>query len=180
MLGGVSDTGRSWEATRFERSVPLGGTSPVPEPPVRRSERGPLVLTSILLVAAVLCGVASNLVWRDFGRIVVRSESTGWALADGTIGRGWVAVLFGVGFAVAGVLVAAERDRAGRILAVVVGISAVVFSVVEWGLGDGASRSGPGPGLWLLAATGFVVVLAVGVIRPPVGTAQDAAGTSAG
>ena len=131
---GVSDpVGPPPETARFEQSLPLGGTTPAPVIPPSRSERGPLVLTTVLLLAAVLCGVASLLVWRDFGRIVVRSESTGWALSDGTLGRGWVAVLLGIGFAVAGVLVAAERERAGRILAVLVGISAVVFSIVEWG-----------------------------------------------
>jgi hypothetical protein len=176
----VSDaTGPPTEAARFEQSVPLGGSAPVPVESVRRSDRGPVVLTAILLLAAVLCGVASSLVWRDFGRIVVRSESTGWALADGTVGRGWVAILLGIGFAVAGVLVAAERERAGRILAVVVGISAIVFSVIEWGLGDGASRTGPGPGLWLLSGVGFVVVLAVGVIRPAAAAIEDGRTTSA-
>ena len=167
------------QAARFEQSVPLGGSAPVPEQPVRRSDRGSLVLTSILLLAAVLCGVASSLVGRDFGRIVVRTESTGWALADGTIGRGWVAVLLGIGFAVAGVLVAAERERAGRILAIVAGISASGFAVVEWGLGDGSSRTGPGPGLWLLSAVGFVVVLSVGVIRPATPAIEGDPGTSA-
>ena len=93
-------TGPPTEAARFEQSVPLGGSAPVPVESVRRSDRGPVVLTAILLLAAVLCGVASSLVWRDFGRIVVRSESTGWALADGTVGRGWVAILLGIGFAV--------------------------------------------------------------------------------
>jgi len=145
----------------------------------RRSERGPLVLATVLLVAAVLCGVASLLVWRDFGRIVVRSETTGWALPDGSLGRGWVAVLFGVCFAVAGVLVAADRDRAGRILAVAAGVATSVFAIIEWGLGDGASRTGPGPGLWLLFIVGFVVLLAVGIIRPPMGDTDRAPGASA-
>ncbi len=177
---GVSDpVGPPPETARFEQSLPLGGTTPAPVIPPSRSERGPLVLTTVLLLAAVLCGVASLLVWRDFGRIVVRSESTGWALSDGTLGRGWVAVLLGIGFAVAGVLVAAERERAGRILAVLVGISAVVFSIVEWGLGEGASRTGPGPGLWLLSAVGFAVVLAVGVIRPSAPAAEGGPGASA-
>jgi hypothetical protein len=54
-----------------------------------------------------------------------------------------------------------------------------VFSVVEWGLGDGSSRTGPGPGLWLLSAVGFVVVLAVGVIRPATPAIEGDPGTSA-
>jgi hypothetical protein len=62
---------------------------------------------------------------------------------------------------------------------VVAGISAIVFSVVEWGLGDGSSRTGPGPGLWLLSAVGFVVVLAVGVIRPATPAIEGDPGTSA-
>ncbi len=151
----------------FESVVPLGGAAPAPVEHVSPSHRGAIALTAVLLGAAVLSGVSSLLVWRDYGRVVVGRAQTGWTLPTGGMGRGWVVIVIGIAFAVAGVLVAADRDRAGRIVASVAGVSAMVFSIVEWGFGAGQSRTGPGPGMWLLFLVGLVVVAAVGMISPP-------------
>lgn len=151
---------------QFEPGAPLGGTGPPPPPPEPRPSRGPVLLTTVLLGAAVLCGAASLLVWRDYGNVVTARPTTGWDLPDGSLGRGWLAIALGVLFAVAGVLVAAERERAGRVLAVLGGVGAMLFAVLEWGLGAGAARTGPGTGIWLVFLTGAAVVLAVGVIHP--------------
>jgi hypothetical protein len=111
--------------------------------------------------------------WRDYGRVVGPSVTeTGWTLPDGSLGRGWVAVLLGVLLAVAGVLIAAHRERPGRILAVSTGVLLMVFAIAEWGLGAGRVRSGPGTGLWLLFAVGLVVVITVGVIGPSTPTSE--------
>ena len=85
---------------------------------------------------------------------------------DGSMGRGWLFVLLGVALAVAGVLIAAGRRRPGRILASATGALMVLAAVVEWGLGDGGSRSGPGTGLWIELIVGVVVIVAVGVLEP--------------
>ena len=91
------------------------------------------------------------------------------------MGRGWVVIAIGIAFAVAGVLIAADRDRAGRVVASIAGVSAMVFSIVEWGFGAGQSRTGPGPGMWLLFLVGLAVVAAVGMISPPVDAGTAAA-----
>jgi len=150
----------------YQTGAPLGGSEPPPPAPPPRPSRRPLVLAGILLVAAVLCGAASLMTWRDYGNVVTAGNSTGWNLPDGSIGRGWLAIALGITFAVAGVLVAAERERPGRITAVIGGVTAMVLAVVEWGVTDGPSRTGPGLGLWLLFLIGFGVVLAVGIIAP--------------
>ena len=82
------------------------------------------------------------------------------------LGRGWVAVLGGVLLAVAGVLVAADKGRVGRVLATLTGLGLMIFSVLEWGLGLRMVRSGPGPGLWMLFGVGMIVVVAVGILSP--------------
>ncbi len=162
----MSTTGPVGPNARYDQGAPLGGTGPPPASPEPPPSRGPIVLAAVLLVAAVLCGAASLLVWRDYGRTITAGAVTGWDSGGGAIGRGWIAITLGVVLAVAGVLVAADRERAGRILAVLGGVAAMGFAVAEWGLGAGSSRTGPGPGLWMLFGLGFLVVLAVGVIRP--------------
>jgi hypothetical protein len=64
--------------------------------------------------------------------------------------------------AVAGVMIAAEKGRAGRVLAVLAGMALAVTAVVEWGLGAGSVRSGPGAGIWVELITGVLVVVLVG------------------
>jgi hypothetical protein len=152
--------GATWQS-----GVPLGGVQPQPITDVAPSQRRDLLLTAILLVAALAAGATSLLAWRDVGRLNGGSE-TGWREFDGGLGRGWVAVLGGVLLAVAGVLVAAERGRAGRVLAALTGVGLMLFSVLEWGLGLRNVRTGPGPGLWMLFVVGLLVVVAVGVLAP--------------
>lgn len=152
-------------STTWRAAVPLGGFSPEADQAAAASPRRDLVLTSCLLLAAVAAAASSLLSWRDLGPFAPGSE-TGWRQLDGSLGRGWVAVLGGVLLAVAGVLVAAERPRSGRALATVTGIGLMVFSVLEWGLGTRNLRSGPGPGLWVLFLVGMLVVVAVGVLAP--------------
>jgi len=122
-------------------------------------------LTSILLLAALAAGACTLMSWRDVGHQVNLIE-TGWTRVDGSLARGWVPVLIGVLLAVAAVLIAAEKERAGRLLAVTAGASLMLFTVLEWGLGMKGVRSGPGPGLWVLFLVGLIVVIAVGVLGP--------------
>lgn len=124
-----------------------------------------MLLTAILLVAALAAGATSLLAWRDLGRLAGGTE-TGWTEFDGGLGRGWVAVLGGVLLAVAGVLVAANKGHLGRVLATLTGVGLMIFAVLEWGLGLGTVRSGPGPGLWMLFGVGMIVVVAVGILAP--------------
>lgn len=149
----------------WEAGAPLGGVAPAPAAPAPPASRRDLLLTSILLVAALATGAASLLAWRDVGGFSGGSE-TGWTEFDGGLGRGWIAVLAGVLLALAGVLVAAEKGRAGRTLGTLTGVGLVVFSVLEWGLGLRGVRSGPGPGLWLLFVVGLIVVAAIGILAP--------------
>ncbi len=159
-MSGGGPSAATWQA-----GVPLGGVTPNPEPAAAPSSKRDLLLTSILLVAALAAGATSLLAWRDVGRLTGGTES-GWREFDGGLGRGWVAVLGGVLLAVAGVLVAAEKGRAGRILGALTGVGLMVFAVLEWGLGLRNIRSGPGPGLWLLFVVGMIVVVAVGILAP--------------
>lgn len=152
-------------ASNWQAGAPLGGMAPAPGPVAPPASRRDLLLTAILLVAALGTGAASLLAWRDVGGFSGGSE-TGWTEFDGGLGRGWIAVLGGVLLAIAGVLVAAEKGRAGRTLGVVTGVGLVVFSVLEWGLGLRGVRSGPGPGLWLLFVIGLIVVTAIGILAP--------------
>lgn len=124
-------------------------------------------MAAVLLVAAVAAGAASLMPWRDYGAVIgPRITETGWTQPDGSLGRGWIAVLLGVLLAVAGILLAADRERAGRLLAVGTGVTMMVVAIAEWGLGAGRARTGPGAGLWLLFLVGLVVVIAVGTLSP--------------
>ena len=148
-------------------SVPLGGVAPAPEEQPARTSRRDLVVAAVLLVTAVLAGAASLLPWRDYGRVVGPAVAeTGWSRPDGSMGRGWLAVLVGMLLASAGVAIAAEHERAGRVMAAVVGTATMVFAVAEWGLGAGQVRSGPGAGLWLLFMVGLASVVVVGTVGP--------------
>lgn len=139
----------------------------MPDAPVERADRRELVLTAVLLVAAIVTGASSLLPWRDFGRRFGASATeTGWVRLDGSMGRGWVFVLLAVALAVAGVLIAGGRTRPGRILASATGCLLVLAAVAEWGLGADASRTGPGIGLWVELVVGVLVVVAVGVLGP--------------
>ena len=151
--------------SNWQAGVPLGGVAPSPADDAPPSSRRDLLLTSILLVGALAAGATSLLAWRDVGRYTGGTES-GWREFDGDLGRGWIAVLGGVLLALAGVLVAAEKGRAGRVLATLTGVGLMVFSVLEWGLGLRNVRSGPGPGLWALFVVGMIVVVAVGILSP--------------
>ena len=145
----------------------LGGTVPIAVESTPRSDRRDLVLSGVLLAAALVAGGASLASWRDYGvRLDPSVPESGWVQADGSVGRGWAAVLLAVALAVAGVLIAAHRPRSGRRLAAVVGVSLVVLSVLEFGLGAGSLHTGPGSGLWVELVVGLVVVAAVGILAP--------------
>jgi hypothetical protein len=156
-------------ASGYQVGTPLGGVQPVAVEHREPSQRRELALTAILLMAAILSGLASLMSWRDYGLLVgpVTDES-GWVLPDGTMGRGWIAVVLGVVLAVAGVLVASDRLRSGRVFALIGGIGLILLPILEWGLGAGRARTGPGSGLWVLLFVGVVVVVAVGVLGSPV------------
>jgi len=140
----------------------------VPEVEPPRSDRRELVLVACLLLLSIVTGAASLMPWRDWGhQLGAPILETGWERPDGSIGRGWLAVLIGVVLAAAGVLIAAERRRAGRTLAVVAALSLATLAVAEWGLGAGSSRTGPGSGIWVLLAVSLLVVVAVGATSPP-------------
>ena len=148
-------------------NAPLGGIEPRTAPPAVRSDRRDLVLTSTLLVMSIVAGAASLMPWRDFGRrLGAPVVETGWEGADGSLGRGWVAVVIAVLIAGAGVLIAADKARPGRLLAVLSGTALVVLAVAEWGLGEKGTRTGPGIGLWVTFAVGVLVVIAVGALTP--------------
>ncbi len=151
----------------FTDGAPLGGRHPSSEELTRSSDRREVVLTAVLLVAAVLAGAASLMPWRDFGRRFGASAiETGWVRVDGGLGRGWVVVLLGVALAASGVLIASGRGLAGRRLAVAAGVGLSAAAVAEWGLGTAGLRAGPGLGLWLLLALGVGVIVAVGNLAP--------------
>jgi hypothetical protein len=127
-----------------------------------------LLFIGTLLVAAVAAAMASLMSWRDYGRVVIsNSAENGWTLPDGSLGRGWIAVALGVVLAAAGVLVAADRGRSGRVLATMGGVGLMVLAVLEWGLGAGQLRTGPGAGIWVLFVLGAAVVVAVGTLGAP-------------
>ena len=152
----------------FVQSAPLGGAAPVQQVPETRSERGELVLIGVLFVAALVTGASSLMPWRDYAyRYGTRVQETGWVGADGALGRGWVTVILAVLIAVSGVLIAAERVRAGQTLATLSGASLVLLAIAEWGLGAGDSRTGPGLGIWVELLVGTVVVIAVGALGTP-------------
>jgi hypothetical protein len=151
----------------FSQSSPLGGTLPVVVAAPVKSDRRDLILTAVLLISALVTGASSLMPWRDYAfRYGTRAQETGWAAANGGLGRGWMTVLCAVLLAVSGVLIAAERGRAGRLLAVLSGTTLLLLAVAEWGLGASNSRSGPGSGIWLQFLVGLLVVIAVGVLGP--------------
>jgi len=160
----------------FHRTMPLGGSTPVPEEVRPRSDHRDLLLTASLLVLSVVAGAASLMSWRDWGRqFGAPIVETGWERPDGSLGRGWIAVLLGVLLATAGVLVAAERGRAGRVLAVLSGLGLSALAVSEWGLGAGRARTGPGWGIWVLLVAGVLVVVVVGALAPAEATPRRSA-----
>jgi hypothetical protein len=164
----------------FTDGAPLGGRRPDAAKSAAPSDRREVLLTALLLVAAVITGAASLMPWRDFGRRFGASAvETGWVRVDGALGRGWVVVLIGVLLAVSGVLIAAGRHVAGRRLAVWSGVALCVVAVAEWGLGTGGVRAGPGLGLWLLLGLGVAVVVTVGNLSPA-RTGSDRPGAAAG
>jgi len=151
----------------FTQSSPLGGTLPMVVPVAEKSDRRDLILTGVLLVLALLAGASSLMPWRDYAfRYGTRALETGWAGANGNLGRGWMTVIGAVLLAISGVLIAAERGRTGRVLAVLTGMGLVLLAIAEWGLGAGSARSGPGSGIWLEFVVGIAAVLAVGVLGP--------------
>lgn len=151
----------------FSAGAPLGGVVPSSTTEAPTSDRRELALTAVLLVIAVLAGATSLMPWRDYGRRFGASATeTGWVRLDGSMGRGWLFVALAVLLAVAGVLIAGGRARAGRILASFTGSAMVLAAILEWGIGDSATRSGPGAGLWVELVLGVVTVIAVGVLGP--------------
>ena len=85
---------------------------------------------------------------RDFGRrLGAPVVETGWEGADGSMGRGWVAVVIAVLIAGAGVLIAADRARLGRLSAVLSGTALVALEcggppqIAAIGLDDGEEKS---------------------------------------
>ena len=151
----------------FVASVALGGTAPVAVAEEHRTDLRDLVLATVLFAGALAAGGASLASWRDYGvQLDPSVPESGWVQADGSVGRGWAAVLLAVLLAVAGILVAVHRGRQGRRLAVVAGVALVLLSVVEFGLGAGRLRTGPGIGLWVELVVGIVVVAAVGMLGP--------------
>jgi len=163
---------------QFVPNAPLGGIVPQTAVPAARSDRRDLVLTAALLVLSVVAGATSLMPWRDFGRrLGAPMVETGWEGADGTMGRGWIAVALAVLVAGAGVLIAADKARFGRVLAVLSGTGLAVLAVAEWGLGEKGLRTGPGIGLWVAFAVGVLVVVAVGALTPGPEPAPPQGGT---
>ena len=154
-------------AMNFDPGAPLGGVVPSSEVAAPPTDRRELWLTAVLLVAAIVAGASSLMSWRDFGRRFGASATeTGWVRLDGSMGRGWLFVALAVVLAVAGVLIASGRGRAGRILGSATGALMVLAAIAEWGLGSDAARTGPGLGLWVELTIGVLVVIAVGVLGP--------------
>ena len=162
---------------QFVPNAPLGGIAPQAAAPTVRSDRRDLVLTAALLVLSIVAGATSLMPWRDFGRrLGAPVVETGWEAADGSMGRGWIAVSLAVLVAAAGVLIAADRARLGRALAVLSGTGLAVLAVAEWGLGERGTRTGPGIGLWVAFAVGVLVVIAVGALTPGPEPSSDTGG----
>lgn len=150
---------------RFSASGPLGGSTPAyvePEPP---SQTRDLIVAAALLVASVLVGLATLMSWRDYGPGLNPDES-GWRYADGSFGRGWIAIVLAICLAVGGVLLVGGKRTAGRRWARVGSSALIVLPVLEWALGDTGSRSGPGLGLWVLMATGVALMILLGTVLP--------------
>ncbi|MCZ7630321.1 MAG: hypothetical protein M5U19_15335 [Microthrixaceae bacterium] len=124
-----------------------------------------MLVASCLLVASVMTAVASLMSWRDYGP-ALNPDENGWKLADGAVGRGWVAVLVAVVLAVGGVLLVAGRRSAGWIWARVGSTALILLPVVEWAFGDGDSETGPGLGLWLMLGAGMVLMVMIGSVLP--------------
>jgi hypothetical protein len=150
---------------RFEASAPLGGFAVTGPPPQRRSVWRDLLVAFCLLGASVLTAVASLLSWRDYGP-ALNPDENGWRLADGALGRGWVAVLVAVVLAVGGVLLVAGKRSTGRIWARVGSTALILLPVLEWAFGDGDSRTGPGLGLWLMLGSGMMLMVLIGSVLP--------------
>ncbi len=151
----------------YTDAPPLGGAAPVPPVVEHRSDRKELFLTASLLIAAIVAGATTLMPWRDYGqRFGSTAVETGWDGLGDSIGRGWVVMAIAVLIAVSGVLIAADRAKAGRVLAVLSGSALVAASILEWGLGAGDSRSGPGIGLWIDLAVGVFVIVVVGALGP--------------
>jgi hypothetical protein len=157
---------------RLVATTPLGGVPPHPPVPVVESHRRPLIAAAVLLVASVLCALSSLMSWHDYGRGLDPRES-GWDMADGSTGRGWIAIAIAIVLATGGVLLVSGRIRAGRNWARVGGAGLVVLAAIEWAFGVRAARTGPGLGLWVMLVTGVVVLVVVGVLLP-----ADADGSS--
>ncbi|MFM7069734.1 MAG: hypothetical protein ACKOYM_09775 [Actinomycetes bacterium] len=152
---------------RFAPVVPLGGVAPVPAAAAQQSDVRDLVLAALLLVAALLAGGASLMGWRDFGGAFgIDPGGNGWVQSDGTIGRGWAAVVLAVALAVGGILVAVHRDRIGRRVAVAAASGMMLLAVLEFGFGTRRLPVGPGAGLWVELIAGAVALVAVGVLLP--------------
>jgi hypothetical protein len=134
-------------------------------PDVPESHRRQLIAAAVLLVASVLCALASLMSWHDYGRGLDPRES-GWDMADGSTGRGWVAIVVAVVLATAGVLIVSGRVRAGRNWARVGAAALVVLPAIEWAFGVDAARTGPGIGLWVLLGTGVVLLVVLGTLLP--------------
>jgi len=146
---------------------PLGGAAPVAAVAAPRSDRKELFLTAALLVAAIVTGASTLMPWRDYGqRFGNTTVETGWNGLGDSLGRGWIIMVIAVLIALSGVLIAAGRTRAGRVLAVLSGSALVLASILEWGLGAGDVRSGPGIGLWVDLAVGVFVIVIVGALGP--------------
>ncbi len=119
----------------------------------------------MLLVASVVTAVASLLPWRDYGP-ALNPDENGWHLANGAIGRGWIAVAIAVVLAVAGVLLVAGRRSSGRVWARIGSTALIVVPVLEWAFGDAGRRSGPGMGLWLMLVAGMLLMVVIGSVLP--------------
>ena len=150
---------------RFSASAPLGGSTPAHVEPERPSQTRDLVVAAALLLASVIVGLATLMSWRDYGPGLNPDES-GWRYADGSFGRGWIAIVLAICLAVGGVLLVSGRRKAGRRWARVGSGALIVLPVLEWAMGDTGSRSGPGLGLWLLMATGIALMILLGTVLP--------------
>jgi hypothetical protein len=131
----------------------------------RRSDVRTLVVAAMLLVGSVVTIAATLMSWHDYGSALNPDES-GWEMADGSLGRAWIALLCAVSLAVGGVLLVAGRPGAGRLWARIGALALVVFPMVEWAFGDLGTHSGPGSGLWAMLVTGFVLTVAIGTLLP--------------
>jgi hypothetical protein len=150
---------------RHVATAPLGGTAPLPRAPEVESHRRPLIVAAVLLVTSVLCALSSLMSWHDYGRGLDPAES-GWDMADGSTGRGWVAVLIAILLAGSGVLLVSGRIRAGRNWARVGAAALIALPALEWAFGARASRTGPGLGLWVMLVAGVLLLVLLGALLP--------------